>query len=448
MDDDKYLRVLQVLESLDRDERTRPWEKVASFFKRTAAPKLPKADGNGPPASLETRRPKPEFGAELRTGSANLSRAQPTLPSGSLADSPKRKRPHRISLAASLALATVIAVASVAAAWQDSIRGAVLSFVSAPRGEQLDLRVEQQLDGSLLVGWNPKALKTAKTGLLEIEDGSEHRSLRLDSSQFANGSLMYSPATRDVTFRLQVFDAGGRQVSRFVRVINGSVASPLFDATELAESSPPTKARLGQNTEQAELNTKINRAVAQNTGSASSGTQFPTKISKDVRRSDPPSIGPSASHSATDAELQPRSQAELTSPKREAEPVRSLPQTHSASTSAPAGGTSNSGKSLSDATYIPPRPLKQVVPSQANFGYLELSRPVDIEVRVRIDARGKVAEAQVVNTPSGNENVLTSAALSAAKQWLFEPAQMGGDRVPSDHRIVFHFRPSVEQKQN
>ncbi len=444
MDDDKYLRVLQVLESLDREERTHPWEKIASFLKRTANTKLPKASGIG--------LPKTEAAAEPRSGRVKVSNARSTLQSASVADGPKLKRPHRISLPASLVLATAIAVGSVTAAWHDSILGAVLSLVSAPDGARFDLRAEQQLDGSLLVGWDPKSVKTAKGGMVEIEDGSEHRSLPLDSSQLANGSLVYSPATRDLTFRLHVFDAGGQQVSGFVRVINGSVAPPRSDPTELSKGGLAAKARLNQNTEPAALTT----AVAQNVGSASSGTQLPTKNFKGVRRSGAPPIEPNASRSATDgfatinkplsAEPQRRSLAESRSPKQEPKPVKSLPQTHLGSTSALADGTSHSGKPLSEAVYIPPRPVKQVVPSPANLGYLGLSRPVDVEVRVRIDTQGKVAEAQVVNSPSENQNVLASAALIAAKQWVFEPAQVGGNRAPSDHRIVFHFRPQVEQE--
>jgi outer membrane biosynthesis protein TonB len=45
-----------------------------------------------------------------------------------------------------------------------------------------------------------------------------------------------------------------------------------------------------------------------------------------------------------------------------------------------------------------------------------------------------------------NENpLLTTAALAAAKEWIFEPAKVNGKNVSSDHAIEFHFRPQSGQ---
>jgi TonB family protein len=67
----------------------------------------------------------------------------------------------------------------------------------------------------------------------------------------------------------------------------------------------------------------------------------------------------------------------------------------------------------------------------------------DIEVEVRIDDGGHVAEAHVVNNVSNESKLLTNAALAAAKEWIFEPAKVNGKNVPSDHAIEFHFRPQL-----
>jgi TonB family protein len=67
-----------------------------------------------------------------------------------------------------------------------------------------------------------------------------------------------------------------------------------------------------------------------------------------------------------------------------------------------------------------------------------------VEVEVRIDATGHVASVRVLNDGGTAKGPLTSAALSAAKQWTFEPATLKGEKVESQHTIVFEFRPESQ----
>jgi TonB family protein len=85
------------------------------------------------------------------------------------------------------------------------------------------------------------------------------------------------------------------------------------------------------------------------------------------------------------------------------------------------------------------------MPSATNVGPLAVSAPTDVEVEVRIDDEGRVTEARVLNNRSNN-GLLASAALAAAKEWIFEPAKMQGKSVPGDHTIDFHFHPQVGQE--
>jgi TonB family protein len=96
--------------------------------------------------------------------------------------------------------------------------------------------------------------------------------------------------------------------------------------------------------------------------------------------------------------------------------------------------------------YVPAQPLKQVMPSAMNLTSSVLSGAADVDVEVRIDENGRVIEAQVVNNRSDNSGLLTSAALKAAKEWIFEPAKMHGKSVPSNHVIKFRFHPQVGQQ--
>jgi TonB family protein len=63
-----------------------------------------------------------------------------------------------------------------------------------------------------------------------------------------------------------------------------------------------------------------------------------------------------------------------------------------------------------------------------------------VEVQVRVDQTGHVAFARVLNA-ANIKRAVANAALNAARQWTFLPATLRGQRVDSDHTIVFEFRP-------
>jgi TonB family protein len=104
----------------------------------------------------------------------------------------------------------------------------------------------------------------------------------------------------------------------------------------------------------------------------------------------------------------------------------------------------NSGREFS--TYLPARPFKQVLPNTRILWSSSLSGSTNVEIEVRIDQEGRVTDAHVVNNASTDNGVFASAALAAAKQWIFLPAKMKGQSVPSGHIIKFHFRQQVGQQ--
>jgi TonB family protein len=65
---------------------------------------------------------------------------------------------------------------------------------------------------------------------------------------------------------------------------------------------------------------------------------------------------------------------------------------------------------------------------------------IPIDVRVRIDAEGRVtAAAPVVKQPSGLHAYLAGRAVEAARLWRFEPARENGKPVPGSETIHFVF---------
>jgi TonB family protein len=102
------------------------------------------------------------------------------------------------------------------------------------------------------------------------------------------------------------------------------------------------------------------------------------------------------------------------------------------------------GVGLADAkttSFVPPKPLLQVMPNTRSLAPGVISQVTRVEVEVRIDNAGHVASAHALNEGGNTKNGLAGAAVSAAKQWTFQPATLRGEKVESEHTIVFEFRP-------
>lgn len=99
-------------------------------------------------------------------------------------------------------------------------------------------------------------------------------------------------------------------------------------------------------------------------------------------------------------------------------------------------------------SYVPPRPLAQVLPDTRLLSGLAGASTPDVEIAATIDEAGHVTGAHVLKNPGKPNDVLENAAIQAAKQWIFEPATLDGKAVPSDHKIDFQFRPEARDLAN
>lgn len=93
-------------------------------------------------------------------------------------------------------------------------------------------------------------------------------------------------------------------------------------------------------------------------------------------------------------------------------------------------------------TYTPPRPEKTVTPNLAPFDRSQLAGLHRITVEVYIDDSGRVVTARPSNLDREVATPVLGAFLSAARGWVFNPAQRGGKNVPSWHAIVFRLAGS------
>jgi hypothetical protein len=105
------------------------------------------------------------------------------------------------------------------------------------------------------------------------------------------------------------------------------------------------------------------------------------------------------------------------------------------------------GQGIRSGSYRPPHPLGEIratIPGQAQ----PLIRgPVEIDVRVAIDARGKVVEAKPVSQTGSfsglpaQQALITRALLNAASNSSFQPAQINSQAVPSELTLGFRLTP-------
>jgi TonB family protein len=102
-----------------------------------------------------------------------------------------------------------------------------------------------------------------------------------------------------------------------------------------------------------------------------------------------------------------------------------------------ASGTTFGG--ITPRDFVPPRPIRQVLPDISLFPPVFLASSPHVEVTVKVDKNGHVTEAHAVTSRKKVKEALVGAALVAAKQWSFEPAKLGGQPVDSEHTIIFEF---------
>jgi TonB family protein len=86
-----------------------------------------------------------------------------------------------------------------------------------------------------------------------------------------------------------------------------------------------------------------------------------------------------------------------------------------------------------------PQPLYRVIPADRADLRSRLKRRVAVDVRVDIDAAGKVKRAELVSKHSDAQREFESLALGASRGWTFTPARNGARRVPSQAVLHYHF---------
>jgi len=310
-------------------------------------------------------------------------------------------------------------------------------------GSGLNLRVRNE-DDRLRLSWNQRnhAVASATDATLQIFDGQTTREIALDGRQVADGSVLYRPLTNDVTFRLVVRGDQGSATGS-VRLLDGlssrqatlDVSSPIQTAAVRPPLEAPAAAPVTDPTAPAVLRDGAAPALLRDGAAAAA---VPAAADPDAAYVPPvqkPVTPPVAKSSAP-------SRYETPATIGTYQPAEQAPAPNSDTT----GGTTINGwdpvpvtrsktKPRNAASYTAPRPLVQVMPNVRSIPVGTLPVRTRVAVKVNVDSSGHVTAAHVTG-PAVNAKV-ASAAISAARQWMFDPAKDNGRVISSEHTIVF-----------
>jgi len=331
--------------------------------------------------------------------------------------------------------------------------GASASNAVAESAPGLAVRPE---GGQLHLTWNRNAgsVRSANSGILNIDDGGSPVLVVLGPSDLTEGSLVYTPHSSDVKFRLRLRASSGAEAEEVIRAVGAREAPRRVAAakTEKIAEAAPRRAMTAEPVVRKAFTTAAPTPVATRVGTTPEFASPAPAISEQQARpsgsqlnaiplaATNTSLNSPPNTSTTNQRASASESGPPTTPpvSRDAGVIRQpQPQAPVPPASVPAGARL---PALSTADVVPPVPLHQVVPRIATQ-YLSVLVPTTIAVVVSVDARGNVTDAHSETGNKGKSAYLQGLALDAARKWKFKPASLNGQAVASESRIAFVFKP-------
>lgn len=309
----------------------------------------------------------------------------------------------------------------------------------------LSLRVERT-GTDILLTWSRDsiAIQRANHAVLSISDGDRHENYDMDVNQLRSGSIVYSPLTADVSFKMEVTGPNGaKTASESVRALRPPRPSPMPDG-----SQPPVEtAKAPAKPEKSNSNTNTAAPAAEE--AAAEEPVAPTKAGAPSKPFNTASLA---------QRLRPASPAEIALPE--------APALNSAQT-APASLPNIGSSPVVAAPYVAPAaapaPPPAAAPAPANANrtttgapaggkisqatllsskqpeYPKLARQMGVKGTVEILASiGVDGHVKSVKVEKGHP-LLVKAATDAVMQWVYKPTLLNGVPVPNDTHITLNF---------
>lgn len=343
-------------------------------------------------------------------------------------------------------------------------------------GDEVSLNVERA-GPALKLSWDADApaIAHANSALLVISDGGKQRRLQLNADELKVGSLVYTPNSTDVNFRLDllkvavqgtesvhyVADKQAPPVAAPVSSNSGAVAGTPSEAAgpavQTAESRrPAARAKRVSDDDEEDDADRVDvtkRAVRSPASAGNRGSQAPQNASdaqprtQEIAKSTAPSIpqqGPSSNSGPLPISPQPSTppvQAAAVRPR--ADPVvnistRALPPHRMQDwfTKVPLVRTFHGrGK---ENEFVPPRPVHQVTPHLPSRIARVLPGDWRVDLKLSVDREGRVKEVSLMSP--GSDDRLVDISAEAVRQWRFEPARFHDKPVKCEVLTTLQFR--------
>jgi TonB family protein len=307
---------------------------------------------------------------------------------------------------------------------------------AVPVDSSLGLKVERNASG-LVLSWNRNAdiVKTAQKATLTITDGASTEDDDIDLGTLRAGSILYSPLTNDVGFKLEVSDLKTRKsLSESIRALSGHLTAAVQPPVPLpkpANPTPPVANPTGT--------TPVTpRPATPAPPTVTVTPPAPGSLGTRLSALPPPTPTPAATQAP--AEPPPTSNASIPSNPAPVAPVKVAPppDMRPEPPAAPRVVTpvqqppapiqpvvvQQKPAPLPGGNIVPPRVTSKVAPV-----YPAPARAMGISGDVRVEAivgkDGKVKSARAVSGPQ----VLRAEAEKAVRQWKYTPGTLNGEPV-------------------
>lgn len=381
---------------------------------------------------------------ETRVPALHTSQAPPRVAPIVPPPAPRRttwmvRRPVWLATAAAVALCVALSI---------GIRKGSPGSIPAKPGLSLALNVTNA-GNSLRLSWDRQSSGHAGNAVLWIKDGQQEQRFELDSKQLSEGSVTYWPRNSDVNFRLELLSPGAN-VTESVRAIGGpSRALVVVPApTAVAVESPTAPA----------VQAPAVAAVKASPGTVRSRNQIGAASRRHSRAFVLPQPKPGAA-TVTPASIPdpPTTQPVVALPLEHRKDFLNLimpanrPGTGDGADSSlrvsvePVSGSRRNipliGKRYPRADYVPPAPLRN--PGLPSPPHRNVTRAVNINVKVYVNPAGKVDYSEVLSKVAETDRDLAAFAMFAARRWEFVPARDADGTVPGEVILHYQFGPGT-----
>lgn len=423
-----------------------------------AAPHVPEEYAESPLTALnrslaEGRSPAGDPSAQAMLEAARAlpwTAAPPPRPSGF--------RWQQILAPAAVLIALVLFFLYIRDRWPQAAQ-APPSRIIAPETSPLGLKIARE-QPYLRLNWDQAAdaVLNAVHGALTVSDGVSRRDFQMDVAQLRGGSIAYAPVSDDVTFRLEIFLAGGRSISESIRIIGALPAAPGLRIPLLSSTPPagtptataPARAQVPRPDPLLDIGRPAPRIAApvetaEAKPPAAEPADPPTEAAQAARppetpaaRTETPAPAPQIHIAAPPQTQPPQARTTPDAPVGEPQPAPAKPESTQAAQ--PAGPVSPPDAAGLEVDYVGPKPVRSVRPAMSPTIRRLIDSVVQVDINVAIDATGKVTDARPTRPYKGISGYLAQLAAGSARMWRFSPATRNNQPVPSEYLLRFEFR--------